>query len=121
MAPSLENRAGEAEAPYSYDESIERLEVERSSDGRNFRFLGAVVVHLAAAYQYDDAEPGVSYVIYEYADPEQPMICVSFSVKSDGLALVNAGFLKTSDEWRAQLFSDGGANRPSGSSPVSIS
>ena len=30
--------------------------------------------------------------------------------QSDGLALVNAGFLKTSDDWKAQLFSDGGAN-----------
>ena len=58
----------------------------------------------------DNVEPGVFYVVYEYADPEQPMICVSFSVKPDGLALVNASFLKTSEEWKAQLFSDGGAN-----------
>lgn len=60
--------------------------------------------------QLDNAEPGVFYVVYEYADPEQPMLYVAFSVKSDGLALVNAGFLKTSDDWKAQLFSDGGAN-----------
>ena len=71
--------------------------------------VSSVLTH-TDVIQLDDAEPGVFYVVYEYADPEQPMICVSFSVKPDGLALVNASFLKTSDEWKAQLFSDGGAN-----------
>ena len=79
------------------------------SFGAAWSAVSSILTH-TDVIQLDDAEPGVSYVVYEYADPEQPMICVSFSVKSDGLALVNAGFLKTSDEWKAQLFSDGGAN-----------
>ena len=71
--------------------------------------VSSVLTH-TDVIQLDNVEPGISYVVYEYADPEQPMLYVAFSVKSDGLALVNAGFLKTSDEWKAQLFSDGGAN-----------
>ena len=79
------------------------------SFGAAWSAVSSILTH-TDVIRLDDAEPGVSYVVYEYADPEQPMICISFSVKSDGLALVNAGFLKTSDEWKAQLFSDGGAN-----------
>ena len=77
--------------------------------GSTWLAVSSVLTH-TDVIQLDNADPGVFYVVYEYADPEQPMLYVSFSVKSDGLALVNAGFLKTSDEWKAQLFSDGGAN-----------
>ena len=71
--------------------------------------VSSVLTH-TDVIQLDNVEPGISYVVYEYADPEQPMLYVAFSVKSDGLALVNAGFLKTSDDWKVQLFSEGGAN-----------
>ena len=53
------------------------------SFGAAWLTVSSVLTH-TDVIRLDDAEPGVFYVVYEYADPEQPMICVSFSVKSDG-------------------------------------
>lgn len=53
----------------------------------------------------DGVEPGAAYVIYEYADPEQPMTYASFYIKENGLALSTAGFVQVDEETRAALFS----------------
>lgn len=57
-----------------------------------------------------DVPPCMAYVISEYSAENQPLTYAAFGIKNDGLTMVCSGLLKLSDETRAALFENEGAN-----------
>ena len=70
----------------------------------------ASILNGSDAMTLKDVSPCMAYVISEYyGGDEQPLTYAAFNVKSDGMALACAGLLKVSDEQRAVLFDNDGA------------